>query len=368
VPQRGNTWTDDEAREYASLLDLANDAVLVLDLEGNIRFWNRGAERLYGWTREEALGKNSHALLRTQFPVSVQQILNEVRARGEWRGEIHNVTRDGYAVMVATRWTPRIGPDGHISGTFEINRDITEERRRQEHIRTAERLANLGRLAATVAHEINNPLDVLNNLLFLLKQEPLSDTARDLIEHAEIEVKCIADITNATLRYSRNALNPVPTSLRDVLENVLAMYSARLRSRRIEVEKHYRSEGNVTARAGELRQIFANLVGNALDALSDGGRMRISLTPAGDRGFRVVVADNGSGIPPAVRERMYEPFYTTKGASGTGLGLWIARDFIEKQGGSIHVRSRTQPGRSGTVFLVVIPHESKTNSFEASVA
>ncbi len=366
-PAARTPWSDDEAHEYASILDLANDAILVLDSEGNIQFWNRGAERLYGWTREEAVGTNANALLHSQYPVPLQEIQTAARVQGEWRGEINHVTRDGYVVTVASRWTPRVGPDGHLIGTFEINRDLTEEKRRQEHIRTAERLANLGRLAATVAHEINNPLDVLNNILFLLQQQTLPEGAGELIQQAEAEVKCIADITNATLRYSRAAPLPASTSVRDVLENVLAMYSGRIRTRRVKVEKQFRDEGSVIARAGELRQIFANLVGNALDALPEDGRLRITLAGAGDRGVRVAIADNGSGIPPAVRERMYEPFFTTKGASGTGLGLWIARDFIEKQGGSIRVRSYVGPGRSGTIFLLFIPGRTK-EILAASVA
>jgi PAS domain S-box-containing protein len=362
-------WSDDQARECASILDLANDAVIVLDLEGNIQFWNRGAERLYGFTREEAVGKNAHTLLRSQFPTPLLEILKTVRVQGEWRGEITQTTREGYEVIVASRWTPRVGPNARISGTFEINRDLTEEKHHEEHSRNAERLATLGRLAATVAHEINNPLDVLTNILYLLKQEPLSDTAHGLIDQAEVEVKCIADITNATLRYSRSSAHPAETSLSDVLQNVLAMYSGRIRSRRIQVEHRYRTEGVVIARAGELRQVFANLIGNALDALPQGGRLRVSVTPAGNRGFRVFIADTGTGIPDSLRARIFEPFFSTKGSSGTGLGLWIARDIVEKHGGSIRLRSYTGDGRrSGTIFQVFIPRRSKELGFETSVA
>ena len=369
MPSHDRTWTDDQAREYASILDLANDAVIVLDLEGNVQFWNRGAERLYGFTPQDAMGKNAHTLLRSQFPVPLPKIMKTVRVQGEWRGEITQTTREGYEVIIASRWTPRVDANGRISGTFEINRDLTEEKCRQEHSRNAERLATLGRLAATVAHEINNPLDVLANILYLLKQEPLSETARGLLQQAEVEVKCIADITNATLRYSRSSAHPAEISLSDVLQNVLAMYSGRIRRSRIQVEHRYRAEGVVIARAGELRQVFANLIGNALDALPQGGRLRISVTPAGDRGFRVFVADSGTGIPVSLRARIFEAFFSTKGASGTGLGLWIARDIVEKHGGSIRLRSYTGDGRgSGTIFQVFVPRHSKELGLETSVA
>ena len=125
MPSHDRTWTDDQAREYASILDLANDAVIVLDLEGNVQFWNRGAERLYGFTPQDAMGKNAHTLLRSQFPVPLPKIMKTVRVQGEWRGEITQTTREGYEVIIASRWTPRVDANGRISGTFEINRDLT---------------------------------------------------------------------------------------------------------------------------------------------------------------------------------------------------------------------------------------------------
>ncbi|MBZ5568343.1 MAG: PAS domain S-box protein [Acidobacteriia bacterium] len=368
APRSRASWSDDEAREYATILELASDAVLVLDLEGKIRFWNRGAERLYGWTSGEVLGKSAHELLRSELPVPRAEILAAVRVQGEWRGEIIHINKEGLGVVVATRWTPRVDANGKLIGTFEINRDLTEEKRRQENIRNAERLATLGRLAATVAHEINNPLDVLNNIFYLLKQQPLSGAASALVQQAELEVKCIADITNATLRYSRSSGQPAQTSLSDILDNVLAMHSGQIRTRNVQVERRYRTEGNVIARAGELRQVFANLVGNALDALPAGGRLRVSLTGGGSNGFFVAIADHGTGISPAVREKIFEPFFTTKGASGTGLGLWIARGIVRNHGGTIRVRSYTQPGRSGTVFMLWIRKSLHGQECSESVA
>jgi PAS domain S-box-containing protein len=361
-------WSDDEAREYASILDLANDAILVMDLNGNVQFWNRGAERLYGWTREEVVGQNCQKLLRTQYPVPLQEILATVRVAAEWRGELVQTSKDGRTVEVTSRWTSRTDAAGHLIGTFEINRDLTEEKRRREHSRNAERLATLGRLAATVAHEINNPLEVLTNVFYLLKQEPQSEAALGLIREGETELKCISDITNATLRYSRSAIQPAETSLRDILDNVLLVHSGQIRTRHVSVEKRYRTEGRMVARAGEIRQVIANLIGNALDALPNGGKLRVSLTTAGQHGFRVAIADHGTGIPDDARAKIFEPFFTTKGSSGTGLGLWIARDIVEKYGGSIHVRSYTNPGRSGTVFVINLPERTANPELESSVA
>jgi PAS domain S-box-containing protein len=361
-------WSDDEAREYARILDLANDAILVMDLNGSVKFWNRGAERLYGWTRQEALGQNCQKLLQTQYPIPLPEILATVRVAGEWRGELVQTNKDGRTVEVASRWTPRTDASGRPIGTFEINRDLTEEKRRQEYSRNAERLATLGRLAATVAHEINNPLEVLTNVFYLLKQQPQSEAACGLIKEGEAELKCISDITNATLRYSRAVAQPAETSLRDILDNVLLMHSGQIRTRQVNVEKRYRAEGRIVARAGEIRQVIANLIGNALDALPNGGKLRVSLTAAGHHGFRVAIADHGTGIPAAARAKIFEPFFTTKGANGTGLGLWIARDIVEKHGGSIHVRSYTALGRSGTVFVICLPKRTVNPEMQSSVA
>ena len=355
MPARArDSWSDDEARDYATILDLANDAIIVMDLQGNIAFWNRGAERLYGWTSAEAIGKPCHSLLKTVFPIPPQEMLAAVRVQGEWRGELVHVNKDGRSVVVASRWTPRTNAAGAMIGTFEINRDLTAEKRRQEHSRNAERLATLGRLAATVAHEINNPLEVLTNIFYLLKMQPQTDTARSLIQDGEAELRTIAEITNATLRYSRATSQPAETSIRDILDNVLSMYSGQIRSRRVQVEKRYRTDRKIIVRAGEIRQVFANLIGNALDALPNGGHLRATLSVA-HPGVSVFIADRGTGIPAEARGKIFEAFFTTKGSSGTGLGLWISRDIIQKHGGSIRVRSYTTPGRSGTVFMIRLP-------------
>ncbi len=368
MPARArDSWSDDEARDYATILDLANDAIIVMDLRGTIDFWNRGAERLYGWTSQEATGQTCHSLLKTIFPVPLAEILAAIRAQGEWRGELVHVNKDGRSLVVASRWTPRTNAAGALIGTFEINRDLTEDKRRQEHSRNAERLATLGRLAATVAHEINNPLEVLTNILYLLGSQPQTESARALIKEGEAELRTIAEITNATLRYSRAAAQPAETSIRDLLDNVLAMYSGQIRSRHVLLEKQYRNDKRVVVRASEIRQVFANLIGNALDALPNGGKLRVSVSGA-HPGVYVAIADHGTGIPADAREKIFEAFYTTKGASGTGLGLWISRDIIEKHGGSIRVRSYTTSGRSGTVFMIRLPGLTAQIAQQPSVA
>jgi two-component system sensor kinase FixL len=159
--------------DLASLLDLANDAIIVIDLHSTIEFWNKGAEHLYGGTAAEAVGRGSHDLLKTEFPIPVEDVRYAVRRYGEWNGDLVHTTRDGKRVIVASRWNPRYDEDGELIGTFEINRDITEKREQAETVaraEAAERLATLGRLAATVAHDLANPLETISSVLICLSQ------------------------------------------------------------------------------------------------------------------------------------------------------------------------------------------------------
>ena len=360
-PNPSPAWSEDEAREYASLLDLANDAVIVMTLDGDVRFWNEGAVRLYGWTKAEALGKRTHDLLKTSFPLPLDQIKLITRREGEWRGDLVHTTRDGRRILVASRWTPRYARDGQLIGTFEINRDVTQEREAQEALIRAEnvdRLATLGRLAASVAHEINNPLDSLRGILHLLASSKDGENA-DLIEAGINEVQRAMDIVKGTLGFARDHRSIVDARLPEIVDGVLAMYAGRMRSHAITVEKRYTTAGQIICRPGELRQVFANLIGNAVDAMrnGEGGRLRVHIHHASllhSPAYRVTVSDEGVGIPETFLPRIFEPFFSTKGEMGTGLGLWISRSIVGKQGGSIRFRSRCGMPKRGTLFSVVL--------------
>ena len=354
-------WSEDEAREYASLLDLANDAVIVMSLDGTIQFWNEGAARLYGWTKGEAIGACTHDLLHTAFPMPLEDIKLTARREGEWRGDLVHTTRDGRRILVTSRWTPRYARDGEWIGTFEINRDVSREREAQEALIRAEnvdRLATLGRLAASVAHEINNPLDSLRGILHLLEQATATKENAALIGTGIAEVQRAMDIVNGTLGFARDRRAVMEARLPEIVDGVLAMYAGRLRNHAITVERRYTTAGQIICRPGEMRQIFANLVGNAVDAMrSVGGTLRVHIHHAivnGSPGYRVTICDAGVGISREVRGHIFEPFYSTKGEMGTGLGLWITRTIVQKQGGVIHFRSRASAPHRGTIFSVTL--------------
>jgi PAS domain S-box-containing protein len=242
--------------------------------------------------------------------------------------------------------------------------DTSERKRNEEALRRTEKLAAAGRLAASIAHEINNPLEAITNLLFLLRNYcSLDESAANYVELAEHEARRIAEITQQTLRFYRQSTLPARTNLADLLDSVLSLYQIRLHNLGIQVERQYDPETDLFCFAGEIRQVMANIVGNAIDATSGGGRLIIrarcsrSWKDPQQAGVRFTIADTGSGFDHEVRDHIFEPFFTTKEVTGTGLGLWVSYEIILKHHGLVHVRSRpASSGKpSGTVFQLFFP-------------
>jgi PAS domain S-box-containing protein len=244
--------------------------------------------------------------------------------------------------------------------------DASDRKRSEEALRKTEKLAATGRLAASIAHEINNPLEAITNLLYLLSNHAdLQEPARSYVEMAEHEVRRISEITQQTLRFYRQSTLPARTNLGELLDSVLSLHQGRLRNLGITVEKKYDSNTGLYCFAGELRQVFANLIGNAIDAMPAGGRLALRARRSRDwtdpskLGVRFQVADTGSGMTPEVRKHIFEPFFTTKEVTGTGLGLWVSSEIVVKHKGSMRVRSHSDKlgGQSGTVFELFFPDE-----------
>jgi signal transduction histidine kinase len=242
--------------------------------------------------------------------------------------------------------------------------DASDRKRSEEALRKTEKLAATGRLAASIAHEINNPLEAITNLLFLLHNFcDLQDPALNYVVLAEHESKRISEITQQTLRFYRQSTLPTRANMGELLGSVLTLYRGRLNTLNIRVERDFDEQMDLFCFSGELRQVFANLVGNAIDATAGGGRLLVRARRSRNwkqserEGVRFVVADTGTGMEPMVRERIFEAFFTTKEVTGTGLGLWVSHEIILKHQGLVHVRSRTALGgrNSGTVFELFIP-------------
>ncbi len=224
--------------------------------------------------------------------------------------------------------------------------DATERKLSEELLRRTEKLAATGQLAASIAHEINNPLEAVTNLLYLLDQQPLDEESRHYTDMAQQEIARVSQITQQTLRFYRQSSSPTLIQPADVLDSVLDLHHGRANATKVQTIRRYRDGVELYAFSGEMRQLFANFVGNALDAMPFGGKIYLSVRASKAwyqpevQGVRITIADTGSGMTEAVRQRIFEPFFTTKEITGTGLGLWISSEIIAKHQGMVRVRSR----------------------------
>lgn len=251
----------------------------------------------------------------------------------------------------------------YVIGFLVTLLDVTERKMAESAILRSEKLAALGRMAATIAHEINNPLESVMNALFIAQgTNDLPEHARKYLHIADTELKRVAHIARQSLGFYRDSNAPQLTSVNAVLDSAVDLLKNKIDAKNAIIEKQWEQVVEVTAVAGELRQVFCNLLTNSLDAINDRGiiKLRISncLAPNnGHRCVRVTLADNGKGISAASRLQIFEPFFTTKGATGTGLGLWVSKQIVDKHGGTIRVRSTKNGTRGGTVISIVLPLE-----------
>jgi PAS domain S-box-containing protein len=262
----------------------------------------------------------------------------------------------------AANYFPVPVADGEVRWVGVIATDVTERKKAEEAMRRSEKLAAAGRLAASIAHEINNPLESITNLLYLLRSNKSLDAeAQEFAMLAQQELARVGEITQQTLRFNRSSSTPLDVSIPDVVRSVLMLHAARLRAPKIDVQLRLSDDAILFGYGGELRQLVANLVGNAIDAMPAGGHLYLRAREArrdGKRGLRITVGDTGMGMSDAVRRRIFEPFFTTKEVTGTGLGLWVSEEILTRHRGALLVRSReAQAGnnRSGTVFSIFLP-------------
>jgi signal transduction histidine kinase len=253
--------------------------------------------------------------------------------------------------------------DGSVSGIIVMGVDVTDKRKAQDALIHAEKLATVGRLASSIAHEINNPLEAVTNLLYLVRIMDCSETVNEYLDAADRELRRVAVITNQTLRFHKQGPTPMEVQGEDLIESVLTLHHGRINHSKFSVERRYRSSAAVSCFEGEIRQVVNNLVGNALDAMDAcGGRLLLRKRggtdhETGRKGMIITVADNGPGMPPSVAERAFQPFFTTKGSQGTGQGLWISREIVSRHAGKILLRTSQKPKRTGTTISVFLPFE-----------
>src|SRR5438477_5048032 len=357
---RAETQADKVRQELAAIVTSSEDAIISFTVDGFVTSWNRGAEALYGYSAAEIIGRPLSVLVPSDRIGELEQNLDRLN-REERVGsyETERVHKSGTRLQVLLSVSPIRNEKGELSGASAIARDISQRKRTEEALRRNERLATAGRLTAAIAHEIRNPLEALINLVYLARRDA---AGRDeYLRLAEQEIGRLDSIAQQALGFVREATSPEPLDAGKILEEVLQLYLRKLQSKRVVVDRHLGENLEIRGYPGELRQLISNLILNAMDAMQEGGRLRLRVARtheySGEQrsGVRITVADTGNGIKPVDLPHIFEPFYTTKKDSGTGLGLWLAYGTVQKHGGWMRVASRTSPGNSGTVFAVFLP-------------
>jgi PAS domain S-box-containing protein len=357
-------------RWLTAVLASIGDGVLATDQMGRVVFANDVAVRLLGLQRSEIVGANIGNILKLADEYShdaVPDVFEEVISSQQHSAIADHtmlVRNNGVEVPVNVVASPIRGSE-NVSGVVIVVRDLTEQRKSEKTLQSTEKLASIGRLAASVAHEIHNPLDALGNILYLLDHASLDESSRTYLRLAREELERVANISHQVLTFSRESRQPVPVNIAEVFDNVLTLFDARIKRMGVTMVQSLDPKVKIIAFPGELRQVFSNLIGNALDAMGGPGRLTIKAEETHswhadqEPGIRVLVCDTGSGIPAEVRPKLMDPFVTSKGETGTGLGLWVCRGIVEKYHGSLTYRTSTRAGHSGTCFSVFLPTDTK---------
>jgi PAS domain S-box-containing protein len=357
-------------QQLRTTLDSIGDGVITCDPEGRVQMMNPVARELTGWNQSEASGQPLEKVFRivnektrepVETPVAKVKRLNNIVGMAN-----HTllIRKDGTELNIADSGAPIRDQKGETIGIVLVFRDITMERKTQDALIANEKLAVAGRLAATIAHEIHNPLDSVSNLLYLMRNGASPEEASQFMDMAEHELTRVTQISRAMLGLYRESKAPVDVDLKEMLQEILLLLERRLIDLGITVSTDMPKSVSIAGFPAELRQVFTNLITNAAEAAGQGGEVKVSITPqtaspdaTGQKvqaGATVTVADNGPGISEEVQSHLFQPFFTTKGEHGTGLGLWVSRGIINKHGGAISLESDISEAMHGTVVSVFL--------------
>jgi PAS domain S-box-containing protein len=352
---------------FFTLLRSVGDAVIATDAAGQITFINPAAELATGWSEAEAKTQSLEKVFRifnadtrkiVENPVDKVRRLNTVVGLGN-----HTILlrKDGTEINIDDSGAPIRNDDGSILGVILIFRDITRQYEMERTLRTTEKLALAGRITASVAHEINNPLDTIGNLLQLIHLDPSKQQAGEYAELASRELHRVNQVIRSMLSLYRESQSPVSVPLADLLRGVLSLLEMHIKGKEAEISCNLLDDAIVEGFPAELRQVFTNLIHNALEAIPQRGKIIIECAIAQtEKDVCVAITDNGSGISEGNMTRLFQHLFTTKGVNGTGLGLWVSKGIIEKHGGSIEARTESASGASGAQFIVILPRRFPT--------
>jgi len=344
--------------ELAAIVDSSDDVIVSKDLNGIVKSWNAAATRVFGYLPGEMIGQPILKLIPPDLHSDERTIIESIRAgRRVEHFETVRLTKDGRLIDVSLTISPIRDGDGRIIGASKILRDVSARKRIEQSLLQAEKIAATGRMAATIAHEINNPLEAIVNLLFLLR--PMITRAEGIkyLASAESELARVSHIAKQTLGYYRELASASRAPLSDIAEQAIAIYEPRCTGTGIVVRKSLESSRRVMIRRGEMMQVISNLITNSMYGMPTGGTLSISVsdTETPSEGVVLTVADDGVGIAPEVLPKVFDAFFTTRYTVGTGIGLFIARQFVEGHGGTIRIESSNQAEHHGTVLRVFLP-------------
>jgi PAS domain S-box-containing protein len=348
-----------ESRQWLqTTLDSVGDALIACH-EGRVELMNPVAQRLTGWTIAEAKGKS----LETVFTTVDEETREPLRKPDAHPLPAKNrcllLSRDGNEFVIDQSSAPIRDARGAVTGVVLVFRDVTDERKREAALMAHEKLAVAGRLSASIAHEIHNPLDSVANLHYLMEKESDAGLRERYLAMAQQELNRTLQISRAMLGLYREPQAPVEVHLKDLLQSVLLLLDRQLRNNSVTIDRQLDDTSPVQGFPGELRQVFTNLITNAGEAAGFGGRIQVCLKdslPGDSRaGSCITVSDNGPGIPESQQAKLFKPFFTTKGELGTGLGLWVSRGIVEKHGGTIELANSSDPMFPGAVVRVFLP-------------
>lgn len=345
-------------------LNASGMGLWVWDLEKEVVYRSDEVFRMVG-CEPGAFGSEPRAWLEFVHPEDVpalDEAFAKVRAEGAEYHMLYRVrSRDGSIRWIESQGSIQRNAEGKPVRIMGVMADVTKRRQAEDALLRAEKLAVAGRLAASVAHEINNPLEAVTNMLYLITISDSREQAQTYASNALDELMRVSLVAQSTLKFHRQTGTPQSTMLSEVLESVLTMFRGRLRTMGIAVNVDAQREFPIECMPSETQQIFANFIANSIEAIQKDGRILIRLRPSHDwrnrhvRGMRVTICDNGEGIDRTSLSHIYEPFFTTKPETGTGLGLWVVAELLERHKGTAHVRSSRKPDASGTAFSIFLP-------------
>jgi len=351
--------------ELAAIVESSDDVIVSKDLNGIIKSWNAAAVRLFGYSAEEMIGTSILKLIPEDLHSDEKTIMENIRAgRRVDHFETVRRTKSGQLLDVSLTISPIKDEHGRVIGASKILRDVSTRKRIEQALLQAEKIAATGRMAATIAHEINNPLEAVMNLMYLLRPMIADPAGISYFESVEAELGRVSHIAKQTLGYYREHAAASSASIGEIVLHAITIYEPRCTATGIEIQKAINSSRKIVLRRGEMMQVVSNLVMNSIYAMQAGGVLSISVEEAvkSPDGIVLTIQDNGVGIEESDLPRVFEAFFTTRATVGTGIGLFVAKQFVEGHGGKIEIESRQNVEDHGTTVRVFLPISTEYDS------